>query len=84
MHRTNIYLTNEEQRLLAERARQEGTTMAQVVRDIIDHDLGIAETKMTLEEALRASAGIWSDRTEEDFQEMRRYRSHERFEPAES
>ena len=84
MHRTNIYLTDEEQRLLAERARHEGTTMAQVVRDFIDHGLGIAETKMTLEEALRVSAGIWGDRTEDDLQELRRFRGHDRFESAES
>ncbi len=40
MHRTNIYLTQEQARALDERARQGGTTRSAIVRDIIDRDLG--------------------------------------------
>ncbi|HXH59545.1 CopG family transcriptional regulator [Iamia sp.] len=39
MHRTNIYLTDEQERALDQRARQAGTTRSAVVRDIIDRDL---------------------------------------------
>ncbi|MGI8937491.1 MAG: CopG family transcriptional regulator [Iamia sp.] len=40
MHRTNIYLTEEQERALDERARRGGTTRSAIVRDIIDRDLG--------------------------------------------
>lgn len=39
MHRTNIYLTDEQERALDERARRAGTTRSAVVREIIDRDL---------------------------------------------
>ena len=80
MQRTNIYLTDEEHRLLKERARQEGTTMAQVVRDIIDHDLGLASDKPTMTEALGMTSGMWSDRSDEELDELRSFRGLVRFE----
>ncbi len=39
MHRTNIYLTEEQQRALDARARMAGTTRSAVVRDILDESL---------------------------------------------
>jgi len=39
MHRTNIYLTEEQERALDQRARRAGTTRSAVVRDILDRDL---------------------------------------------
>ncbi len=39
VHRTNIYLTDEQERALDQRARQAGVTRSAVVRDIIDRDL---------------------------------------------
>lgn len=39
MHRTNIYLTDEQRTALAERARAEGTSAADLVRRLIDQAL---------------------------------------------
>ena len=39
MHRTNIYLTDEQRSALAARAAAEGTSAAELVRRLIDHAL---------------------------------------------
>lgn len=39
MHRTNIYLTDEQRTALADRARAEGTSAADLVRRLIDRAL---------------------------------------------
>lgn len=39
MHRTNIYLTEEQERALDERARRADTTRSAIVREILDRDL---------------------------------------------
>lgn len=39
MHRTNIYLTEEQEQALDERARRADTTRSAIVREIIDRDL---------------------------------------------
>lgn len=39
MQRTNVYLTDEQQRALAARARVAGTTKSAVLRDILDAGL---------------------------------------------
>jgi len=39
MHRTNIYLTEEQQRALDARARVAGTTRSAVLRDLLDESL---------------------------------------------
>lgn len=39
MHRTNVYLTEEQEQALDDRARREGTNRSAVLRDIIDRDL---------------------------------------------
>ncbi len=53
--------------------------MAQAVRDIIDRDLGIAASKPpTLEEAVRMTAGVWRDRTDEELEDMRTFRGLDR------
>jgi hypothetical protein len=39
MHRTNVYLTSEQERALDARARARGTTRSAVLREIIDRDL---------------------------------------------
>ena len=40
MHRTNIYLTEEQDRVLRARAAADGTTKSAVIREILDRDLG--------------------------------------------
>jgi len=44
MHRTNIYLTAEEEAALDARARIEGVSRSKVLRDIIDGELGLHGT----------------------------------------
>jgi hypothetical protein len=82
MRRTNIYLTDEQRRLLTDRARAVGSTMAAVVRLSVDRELGLAARSGSLEGALSESAGIWADRSEEELAELGRFRSMARAEPA--
>ncbi|MGH9156821.1 MAG: CopG family transcriptional regulator [Acidimicrobiales bacterium] len=42
MRRTNIYLTDAEHAALGGRARASGSTRSQVLREILDHALGLA------------------------------------------
>lgn len=51
MQRTNIYLTEEQQRALAARARVAGTTKSAVLREILD--AGLAESA-PVDDELRA------------------------------
>jgi len=39
MHRTTLYLTDEQDRVLRARARLDGTTKSAVIRGILDRDL---------------------------------------------
>lgn len=41
MHRTNVYLTPEEEAALDARARSEGVSRSKVLRDIIDAELNL-------------------------------------------
>lgn len=41
MHRTNVYLTAEEEAALDAKARAEGASRSQVMRDILDAALGL-------------------------------------------
>lgn len=78
MRRTNIYLTDEERRRLIVLAAQEGITMAEVVRRILDKALGLSEDGLTVDEALELSAGLWADRSEEEIRGLRELRSLDR------
>lgn len=75
MKRTNIYLTDDELRLLHDRARRDGTTTAHVVREILDRELGLAEEGVSFVEAVETSAGAWSDLTDDELAEMRELRA---------
>lgn len=54
--RTQIYLTSEQRRRLDERARREGKTLAQVIRDAVDAHL--AEIGGDARAALAATFGV--------------------------
>jgi len=41
MHRTQVYLTDEQRRRLARRAADDGISQAEIIRRILDRDLGI-------------------------------------------
>ena len=56
MHRTNIYLTDEQERALDARARAEGTTRSAVLRAILDQELAAPSVDPGLQEAFAALA----------------------------
>ena len=57
MHRTNIYLTEEQERALDARARAEGTTRSAVLRSILDREL----TGVALDSDLREGFAALAD-----------------------
>ena len=78
MKRTNIYLTEEQDRRLATRARALSVSKAEVVRRLLDEGLGIAEVT-DIDQALEASFGIWSDRSQKEIEDLRTWRDSDRF-----
>jgi hypothetical protein len=62
MQRTNIYLTEEQQRALATRARREGTTRSAVLRAILDAGLAAPPPA---DDALRQAFAAVADRYDE-------------------
>ncbi len=74
MHRTNIFLTEEQQERLQRRAGEEGISKSSLIRRILDEALGITKTKVSAEEAILATSGMWSDRDEADLREVTRWR----------
>jgi Ribbon-helix-helix protein, copG family len=74
MERTNIYLTEHQQKRLGDRAKDEGVTKSEVIRRLLDEGLGIARRQDRIELALEASRGIWSDRTDDEIAEILAWR----------
>lgn len=70
MERTQIYLTRREREALARAARETGRTRSQLIREAIEARY-LGGNDGGLLQALAATAGIWSDRTEagEDYVE---------------
>jgi hypothetical protein len=60
MRRTQIYLTDEQDRLLSERARDQGLSKAEVIRRLLDERLG-AGSNQERAEAIRRTAGVLAD-----------------------
>ena len=74
MQRTNIFLTEEQQRRLQRLAKEEGVSKSSLIRQILDEALAITKTTVSVEEVVRSSSGIWADRTEDELQEVLRWR----------
>lgn len=74
MQRTNIFLTEEQQRRLQRRAKDEGVSKSSVVRQILDEALAITKTSPSVEEAIRSTSGMWADRGEDDLQGVLKWR----------
>ena len=74
MQRTNIFLTEEQQKRLQRRAKEEGVSKSRLIRRILDEALAITKTTVSVEEVVRSSSGIWADRTAEELQKVLRWR----------
>lgn len=61
MHRTQIYLTDEQRRRVARRATDAGTSQAETIRRILDRALGISRGSQEGLDAVDATAGVLSD-----------------------
>jgi hypothetical protein len=78
MKRTNIYLTEEQNRLIARRAQALEVSKAEVVRRVLDAGLGITDGT-DVEAALEANFGLWADRSEKEIDDILLWRRADRF-----
>lgn len=76
MNRTQIYLTDEEERALSHRARKTGRSKSDLIREAIDSNYltGAAGTKALIE-VLEKTAGAWKGRRETGAQYVDKLRS---------
>lgn len=61
MRRTQIYLTDEQDRRIAARAADAGVAKAEVIRAILDEALGLGDGVQERRRAIEATAGILPD-----------------------
>lgn len=64
MRRTQIYLTEEQQRRLAQRATDAGMSKSETIRRILDEALGIEMSREDRLAAVEETAGLWADHPE--------------------
>lgn len=74
MQRTNIFLTEEQQRRLDRRAKEEGVSKSGLIRMILDEALDIARASTAPKQAIEATSGIWSDRDDGELDDVLRWR----------
>jgi hypothetical protein len=58
MRRTQIYISDEQERLIAARAADAGVSKAQVIRRMLDEGLRIDDGAESRRRAIRATAGV--------------------------
>ena len=61
MKRTQIYLTEEERKVLKQKAKQEHTTVSNVIRINIDRAF-LSKSEFPFEHSLNKVFGLWKDR----------------------
>jgi len=61
MNRTQIYLTEEQRQLIERRAADAGVAKAVIVRELLDHGLGIDGGRREAVAAVDATAGLLAD-----------------------
>jgi predicted transcriptional regulator len=72
MLRTQIYLTETEREALQVMAAQTGRTQSDLIRDAIDHFIGLHQ-EGNRRKLLEKGRGLWKDRTDlPDFSALRR------------
>lgn len=65
MNRTQIYLTDEEERALSDRAKKTGRSKSDLIREAIDGTyLATATDAREVLKVLKSTAGAWRDRRE--------------------
>jgi metal-responsive CopG/Arc/MetJ family transcriptional regulator len=74
MQRTNIFLTDEQQRRLDRRAKEQGVSKSGLIRIILDEALDITQASAKPEQAIEATSGIWSDRDNAELDDVLRWR----------
>ena len=77
MQRTNIFLTEEQQKRLQQRSRELGVTKSSLIRQILDEALAITPAMVSIEQAIDVTSGIWSDRDEADLQGVLQWRQED-------
>lgn len=70
MQRTNIFLTDEQQRRLDRRAKEDGVSKSGLIRMILDEALDITRASASPEQAIEATSGIWSDRDDAELDDV--------------
>ncbi len=64
LERTQIYLSKEQAAALDREAKRTGTTRSHLIREAIEARYRAPKDREEIERALRATAGLWRDRTE--------------------
>jgi predicted DNA-binding protein len=78
VERTQIYIGREHAAALDREAKRTGTTRSHLIREAIEARYGSARDSERIAEALRATAGLWSDRTETGAKYVERIRTGKR------
>jgi len=78
MERTQIYLSRDQSAALDREAKRTGTTRSHLIREAIEARYGTSPDAKRVREALRATAGLWSDRTETGQEYVERIRTGQR------
>lgn len=78
VERTQIYLSKEQATALDREARRTGTTRSHLIRQAIEARYGTVKDADETAETLRATAGLWRDRTESGEEYVERLRTGRR------
>jgi metal-responsive CopG/Arc/MetJ family transcriptional regulator len=79
MERTQIYLSREQAAALDREAKKTGTTRSHLIREAIEARYGTGKDRDRIQRVLRATAGIWRDRTETGEEYVERLRTGRRW-----
>ena len=74
MQRTNIFLTEEQQKRLQHRAKEEGVSKSMLIRRMLDEALAITQNTASVEEVIQSSSGLWADRDDDELDSVLAWR----------